>query len=86
MEIKVNLDQESIEKLNRLTTRYNATIDELVRLWIINETNLMETRDCISKLNTQDNIQDYMEDTEEYEDNPFGDRDEDDVLDDWDFN
>lgn len=85
MEIKVNLDQESIEKLNRLTTRYNATIDELVRLWIINETNLMETRDCISKLNTQDNIQDYMEDTEEYEDNPFGEPDDDEDLDDWDF-
>lgn len=84
MEIKVNLDQESIEKLNRLTTRYNATIDELVKLWIINETNLMETRDCISKLNTQDNIQDYMEDEEEYEDNPFGESDEE--FDDWDFN
>lgn len=79
MEIKVNLDQESIEKLNRLTTRYNATIDELVKLWIINE-----TRDCISKLNTQDNIQDYMEDEEEYEDNPFGESDEE--FDDWDFN
>ena len=84
MEIKVNLDQESIEKLDRLTTRYNATIDELVRLWIINETNLMESRDFISKLDTQDNIQDYMEDEEEYEDNPFGDSDED--LEDWDFN
>lgn len=83
MEIKVNLDQESIEKLNRLTTRYNATIDELVRLWIINETNLMETRDCIGKLNTQDNIQDYMEDEEEYEDNPFGESDEE--FDDWEF-
>ena len=84
MEIKVNLDQESIEKLDRLTTRYNATIDELVRLWIINETNLMESKDFISKLYTQDNIQDYMEDEEEYEDNPFGDSDED--LEDWDFN
>ena len=84
MEIKVNLDQESIEKLDRLTTRYNATIDELVRLWIINETNLMESKDFISKLDTQDNIQDYMEDEEEYEDNPFGDSDED--LEDWDFN
>ena len=83
MEIKVNLDQESIEKLDRLTTRYNATIDELVRLWIINETNLMESRDFISKLDTQDNIQDYMEDEEEYEDNPFGDSDED--LEDWEF-
>ena len=81
MEIKVNLSKEDMEKLNRLTTRYNATIDELVRLWIINETNLMESKDFASKLDKQDN----MEDIEEYEDNPFVDFDDED-LDDWDFN